>query len=552
MNHSIPQRESLRCEFKSDRKCLPDRDLIEAVVCMANGEGGEIYLGVENNGRATGLHANHQHLDGLAAMIANRTRPSLQVGVTKLFVNELAIARISIAASGTPVATSEGVLKRRRLQANGEPECVPFLPHEFASRRASFGLADNSALALAGATLDDLNSVERERLRQFIDRFNGDQSLLDLDDQQLDRALGMVTRADSGYQPTLTGLLLIGHEQSLRELVPNHEIAFQVLDGEDVRLNEFMRMPLLRSIEKVETLLKPLNPEQEWQSGLFRVAVPRIDPRAFREAFANAITHRDYHCRGAVHIRLQGEELTISNPGGFVEGVGLDNLLSTEPRPRNPVLADALKRIGIVERTGRGVDIIYRGLLRFGRHLPDYSSSNSQSVVLCLSLADADETFLKAVLQEEQRLGGRMPTDSLIILDILRDKRRLNLEQIASAMQGDPARAKRSVEILIEAGLLNGHGSGRGRTYTLSAQLYELHGKQAEYTRQAGFSRLQNEQLVKNFVEQHGQITRSDVMDLCRLSPDQAYRLLKKLVSGKQLIQRGSGKYTYYRLGFDA
>ena len=126
--------------------------------------------------------------------------------------------------------------------------------------------------------------------------------------------------------------------------MPTHEIAFQILDGEEVRFNEFSRAPLLRAFEWVETLFKPLNTEREFQSGLFRVPVPRLDHRAFREAIANAITHRDYALRGAVHVRLSGDSLTISNPGGFVEGVTLNNLLTTEPRPRNPALADALKR----------------------------------------------------------------------------------------------------------------------------------------------------------------------------------------------------------------
>jgi predicted HTH transcriptional regulator len=49
----IPLQESLTCEFKSDRQCLSDKDLIEAVVCMANGQGGEIFLGVEDDGRIT-------------------------------------------------------------------------------------------------------------------------------------------------------------------------------------------------------------------------------------------------------------------------------------------------------------------------------------------------------------------------------------------------------------------------------------------------------------------------------------------------------------------
>ena len=339
----IPQHESLTCEFKSDRQCLSDRDLIEAVVCMANAQGGDIYLGVEDSGTVTGLHVNHQHLEGLAALIANRTQPAVAVSVESLLVNPLRVARITVPKIATPVATNEGVLKRRRLQSNGKSECVPYLPHEFAARLASFGLMDMSARPVAGAALAELDPVERARLRQFIERFNGDRALLELDDVQLDAALGLTVRGEQGYLPSLAGLLLLGREASLRVLVPAHEIAFQILDGEEVRFNEFSRAPLLRAFEWVETLFKPLNLEQEFQSGLFRVAVPKVDQRAFREAVANAITHRDYSLRGAAHVRLTGEDLVISNPGGFVEGVTLNNLLTTEPRPRNPVLADALR-----------------------------------------------------------------------------------------------------------------------------------------------------------------------------------------------------------------
>ena len=206
---TIPAKESLTCEFKSDLKGLPDRDLIEAVVCTANGAGGEIYLGVEDDGQVTGLHIKHQFLDGLAAPIANRTQPALRVTVDGLQVAGLPVARISVPKSAQPVATSEGMLKRRRLQANGEPERVPYLPHEFASRQASFGLLDVSAQVVSGATLADLDPVERARLRQFIERFNGDRALLELDDIQLDAALGLTVRGEHGYtlSPELYRLL---------------------------------------------------------------------------------------------------------------------------------------------------------------------------------------------------------------------------------------------------------------------------------------------------------------------------------------------------------
>ncbi len=45
----IPDAESLAVEFKSDRGPLPDRELIETAVCLANSEGGEIYLDVEDD-----------------------------------------------------------------------------------------------------------------------------------------------------------------------------------------------------------------------------------------------------------------------------------------------------------------------------------------------------------------------------------------------------------------------------------------------------------------------------------------------------------------------
>nr|WP_317202600.1 hypothetical protein [Janthinobacterium sp.] len=65
-----------------------------------------------------------------------------------------------------------------------------------------------------------------------------------------------------------------------------------------------------------------------------------------------------------------------------------------------------MKRIGVVERSGRGVDTIYRGMLRFGRPEPDYRRTDANNVVLRLATTDADEAFLKRLVEEEGRRGG--------------------------------------------------------------------------------------------------------------------------------------------------
>lgn len=545
--HELPARETLHIEFKSDRKKLPDSDLLAAVICLANTEGGELWLGVEDDGTPTGLHPDHQMVTALVGLIAARTSPSLAVTVDVVEVQGIRVARINVPQAHSATATTAGVYLRRRLKFDGLPECVPLLPHEFISRSTTLGQLDLSAQPVQGAQLSDFDPLERERLRQNIQLYGGDRILLELDDEALDGALGLTRRTHDGSRiPTLLGLLLLGREAALRQLVPTHELALQVLEREAVRFNEFRRFPLLKLLDWLETNFHPFNPERELQVGLFRVPVPRVDRAAFREAIANAVIHRDYTRLGAVHVRLDDDGLTISNPGGLVEGVTLHNLLTTEPRPRNPALADAMKRIGLVERSGRGVDLIYRGVLRFGRPQPDYRRTDTVNVVLKLSTAEADLNFLKMVVDEESQRGSQLPIDSLITLAVLREFRRITSEELAQHLQKDSDQAKRVLETLHEVGLVQAHGVTKGRSYTLSAGLYQALGDKAAYTRQVGFSSLQNEQLVLNYVAQHGQISRSEAMELCRLSEGQAKALLRKLTQSEQLQMKGASIATFY------
>lgn len=549
----LPPAESLTVEFKSDRKRLPDDELVEALVCLANTDGGELWLGVEDDGTPTGLHPQHQDLVGLPGLVAARTSPSLVVMVEALEVSGVHVARILVPKSGSEVATTAGLYLRRRIKQDGTPECVPMLPHDRASRAGRFGLSDASAQAVAGATLADFDPLERERLRQAIQTYGGDRVLLELDDEALDGVLGFTTRDESNQRvPTLAGLLVIGRETALRERVSTHEFAFQVLEREAVHFNEFRRFPLLKALDWLETNFRPYNPEHEMQIGMFRVPIPKVDMEAFREAVGNALVHRDYHRLSAVHVRMDDAGLTISNPGGLVEGVTLSNLLTTEPRPRNRTLADAMKRIGIVERSGRGVDKIYRGMLRFGRPEPDYSRTDANNVVLQLSTAAADEAFLQRVVEQENKQGGTpLPIDSLIVLAALRSDKRLGADELASHIQRDAAQAKRTLEQLVEVGLVEAHGNPRHRSYTLSADLYRAKGDKLAYTRQAGFSSLQHEQMVLAHVHHHGRIQRNEVMALCHLDGEQAKSLLKRLKADRRLIQHETRRAAYYTLGED-
>lgn len=372
--------------------------------------------------------------------------------------------------------------------------------------------------------------------------------MLSLTDEELDGALGLTIDVDGIRHPTLAGLLIMGREDDLRRYVPSHEVAFQVLEGTEVRMNEFFRKPLLQVFEEVERLFAARVSEKELEFGLFRVPVPNFDKRAFREAYVNALVHRDYSRLGSIHVQIDDNGLSISNPGGFVEGVTLDNLLVAKPHPRNPLLADISKRLGLSERTGRGIDRIYEGLLRYGRPAPDYSQSNASSVIVQMSNAESDMAFLEMILIEEKRTGQSLPLDSLIILSRLRLEKRLTTSDLTCSTQKSEQSTRVTLEKLVESGLLEAHGTGRGRTYTLSAKLYQKTGQKAGYIRQAGFDPIQQEQMIMSYIQKHKTIKRAEAADLCRVSPFQANRLLKKLTEAGAIIPIGKGKGTVYEL----
>ena len=141
--------------------------------------------------------------------------------------------------------------------------------------------------------------MERDRLRKIISTYrSSDRNLLELSDEDLEKSLRLAVSADGNVTPTLTGLLLIGSEESLQRLVPTSEAAFQVLVGTDIKVNNTYRDPLLKTIEQIAESFAPWNPGTELTVGLFSSVVPEFDERAFREALVNAFGHRDYSVLG--------------------------------------------------------------------------------------------------------------------------------------------------------------------------------------------------------------------------------------------------------------
>jgi ATP-dependent DNA helicase RecG len=549
----IASGESLTVEFKSDHRQISDKEIYEEIVSMANTAGGTLLIGVEDSGEVTGAAPRHGTSTDplrLQAAIFGNTVPSINTRVSVLKMEGSEVLAVEVDRYPEPCATASGKSLRRIIGGDGKPQSVPFYPRDQRSMRIDLGLLDFSAQPVESAAFEDLDPLEFERLRQAVARLRGDASLKILSDSELAKALRLVETTERGLTPNVAGLLLLGRPDVIRRLLPTHGAFFQVFDAtgnvvaDDTPFES--AAPLLRMFSEIELRFAACNREREVPVGLIRLPIPDYAPESFREAMSNALLHRDFGRMGAVYLQLHPDHLLITNPGGFPEGITLQNILVHEPKPRNPRLAEAFKRIGLVEQTGRGVDRIFLGQLRFGRPAPDYARSDSSGVRVVLRGGDASLEFAAYVF-EEDRAGRPLSLDELLALNQLFHERRIDSDTAGRLLQKGAADGHAVLERLQERGLLEAKGEKRGRVYHLSAAMYRQLGQPAGYIRAHGISAIRQEAMVLEYVTAHGRIERAQVMELCGLTSSQAGRLLTRLCAAGRLRRQGTPpRWTHY------
>lgn len=533
--------ENLTTEFKSH---VNDRELTKAVACLANGEGGVLLLGVDDDGTVVGAKPRHgatTEPNRVAALIQNTTEPALPVGVTLDMIDGHEIIRIEVPrADPGPVGTKEGVYTKRVIDTIGQPQCLPMTAHEIVSMGMVMRGQDYAAAAARGATMRDLDPQEFDRFRVLC-RASGD-DLGNLADADILKALGLVPLSDP---ISLGAVLTFGRQEAVQRWVPNAEFLFQDLRSHGSTTNERIVGPLLGVAETLGRLIDERNDATELMVGMHRVEVPLIPSVTRREAVANALVHRDYAALGPTVVQITDSEFVVSNPGGLPPGVTITNILD-QSRPRSPILASVFKRAGLVERRGKGVNDMFEQQLRAGRDAPDYSRSTPDSVVVTVPLGTADLDLVRFLLTWEDERQHPLSLDELRVVHEVKAFGSATSAEIAEGLAMIATTTRRVTTRLVELGILEARGMGRSRKFHLTARFYDLAQDRNAYVRVKGVDPLQQERMILDYVSAYGSITRSQAAMLCQTSPQQARAMLKHLVEEDQLLLVGERRGARY------
>ena len=134
-------------------------------------------------------------------------------------------------------------------------------------------------------------------------------------------------------------------------------------------------------------------------------------------------------------------------------------------------MADAFKRIGLVERTGRGIDTIFEGQLRYGRQLPDYSRSTVATVQVVLHDGPANVGVTRLVAERDVP-GRRLSVDALLCSTrSLATQEPIGIGRAARMVQRLEGPTRAVLDRLLESGLLDGWDDRRERVYYFTSQV---------------------------------------------------------------------------------
>lgn len=442
--------ESETLEIKQEARTLKEtlELLADAVVCLANTRGGHLIVGVVDDVAGSGaLVGVDQSLtaDVVVRGIFDRTTPSLSVPVDEKYRHGARFLVVTVPRGATLYANRRGTATRRVGS-----ECRPFPPEEQRQAMASRGLYDWSA-ASTRATIHDLDPVEIARLRSLL-LAAGRLELADLDDE---RILANLRLIDADGQITRACLLLLGKGASLRAHLPEYEYAYQYRPAEGSEAEAHVRenRPVLAGIERLIDMVaarqrtRPLGVR-----GGVQLQLEDYPSRAVRELIVNAFVHRDFEVVGSVDVLHTPNELKVSSPGGLVFGVTPENILSHPSTPRNQLLMESVALLRVAERTGQGIDRVYREMLRSGKVPPTFEDVTTR-VHARLAGGVGHDAFARFVSTDLGDVAGS-DIDVLLAISHLRRHRSLDAPVLAASIQRPVEGAQASLTRMFEGGLI--------------------------------------------------------------------------------------------------
>lgn len=489
---SIDSGESKNIEYKVT---LPDRNIkyTKTAVAFANGEGGRIVFGIEDQTlRVVGVSDDQVFtiMDAISNAIADSCEPLIipDISMRDIDGKTVIVAEILPGAQRPYFIKSMGREQGTFVRVAGttrQADAATIKELLFEGSNRSF---DQTICRELTATEDDIaklcdamTAVAKSNAK------HGAEAVKPVTVQQL-RSWNVLVERDGELRPTNAYAILAGINGLIRSV-----IQCGVFKGDTkavfVDRREFEGSPWELIEQAYQYVLRNIHMGARF-AGVYRQDVYEIPPDAIRELIVNAVVHRSYIDHSSIQIAIYDNRMEITSPGRLPMGQTLERMKEGYSKIRNEALAAAFAYMGLIEHWGSGIPRIIEEVREAGLREPEFLGGDTDlriniyrgqiitmpdsagkvpnnDVAVPNTFENMPDSIQSAPDMTENvpdTVSGLSKTQSTVYKFIC-GRNRVSTEDIAGLLGVQPRRARQVLSDLVRKGLIEREGAARSTRY---------------------------------------------------------------------------------------
>ena len=445
-------REGIDTEFKEldrEKGTLP-ASISKEIVAFANTEGGELYIGIKDDGTVVGVKNTDDAMTRLSNVahdtILPNIMPFIQIRTIEMEGKDVVKANISVGSERPYYLAKEGLTSKGVFVRRGSA-CIPL---------SEAGISE-MIMETTGKSYEERRSLNQDLTFETL---TAEMASMNLEFGEVQMKTLRLIGSDGLY----TNLALLLSDQC------THTIKVAVFQGKDnavFRERQEFSGSLLKQLREAYHFLDFYNRTEATFSGLKRIDKRDYPEEALREALLNSIIHRDYLFSASTIINMYEDHVEFISLGGLVSGINMNSIFLGASQSRNPNLQAVFYRLELVESYGTGIRKIMRLYNGFCRQ-PLFQTAEG---VFSVTLFNRNEAFVDAETVSEATKVYKVEADNDIgnsICALAKEKGKITRKEIEEVYGCGSTKAFKLLKKLCDDGALKQKKSGNQTVYVLN------------------------------------------------------------------------------------
>ena len=413
-------------------------DIKKEVIAFINSEGGNLYVGVADDGHVIGLDDPQSDMLRLTNMIRDTIKPDatmfVECQIEKIDTKDIVRVQVQKGTHAPYYLVGKGI----------RPEGV-FVRQGTSSVPASEDAIRRMIKESDGDCFETMRSLNQDlSFETLTEECSGRDIVLGAPQMV---SLGIKT-PDGVY--TNLGLLL--SDQC------THTIKTALFSG--VKKEQFQDRKefsgsILQQMNDAYAFIDLNNKKKSTFSGLHRMDQRDYPETAVREALLNSLVHREYSFSSSTLISIFYDRIEFVSLGGLVKGLTLKDIMLGISQCRNEKLAAVFYRLQLIEAYGTGIPKIIESYEGCSCQPKIESSDNAFKITL--PNRNQDLAYLPETTKSERA-----------VLAFAGEKGKLQRIDVEEKLGVSRSRANHILKQLLDKGMLKPVGNGRNRQYIIS------------------------------------------------------------------------------------